>query len=234
MKGYRFFQLTDMVGRSITVTYMLEPDAYSLLAANGLAIPEYRMARSAPEAVSLAEAMGFPVAMKIVSEDVIHKSDVGGVRLNLEDSDSVEAAYEEIMGNVEQAVPGGRHKGVLLTQMVKGGTETILGIGMDGELGKFLMFGLGGVYAELFKDVSFRLAPLSRQDAWDMIDEVKSSVLLRGFRGEKPKDLEALVNTLLACSQLAVAHPEIEEMDLNPVMVREEGAYVLDARIMHR
>ena len=214
--------------------YLLEPDAYALLSENGIPVPKYRLVRNGEEAERAAAEIGYPVAMKIVSEDILHKSDVGGVKLAVQNGAEARAAFQDLMAAAQKTVPGGRHKGVLVTQMVEGGVETIIGLGMDPEFGPFLMFGLGGIHVEIFKDVSFRLVPLSREHARDMVDEVKSSVLLKGYRGNPPKNLEALIDLIMAVSKMSVANPDIQEMDLNPVIVREEGALAIDARILRQ
>lgn len=211
--------------------YIIEPEAYRLLQNNNLPVPKYYFVKDECELQEAAAKIGYPAAMKIVSEDIIHKSDVGGVKLNITDFQALKSAYNEIMCAAEKVMPGGRHHGVLLTQMIEGGVETIIGLGTDQEFGRYLMFGLGGIYVEIYKDVSFRILPLSKADAVNMIEEVKGSVLLKGYRGSIPKNIDALVDFLMKCSELALENPNIREMDLNPVMVREDGVFVLDARV---
>jgi len=213
------------------MAFLLEPEAYELLKENGLPIMRYGFAASLTEAEREAERIGYPVVMKIVSPDILHKSDAGGVKVGIQDAEELKMAYQYIMENVKRAVPDGRHQGVLIAPMISGGVETIIGIGSDPEFGRFIMFGLGGVFVELYKDVSFRMIPLDEEEAGDLIRDVKASALLHGYRGGKSADVQALTELISSCSRLAENHPEITELDLNPVIVREDGAYILDARV---
>lgn len=211
--------------------FMLEPDAYELLKSNGIPIPDYRFAQNIDEAEQAANEIGYPVVIKIVSEDIIHKTDIGAVKVGLKNSEQLREAYKDIVFAAHNAVPCGRHKGVLITKMINGGVETIVGLGNDPEFGKFMMFGMGGIFVELYKDVSFRLIPMSNLDAKSIIEDVKGSVLLKGYRGSSPKNIEALISLIMGCSHMIESNPDIKEMDLNPVIVREDGVYVLDARV---
>lgn len=213
------------------MNFMLEVDAYSILEKCGASLPKYRFAKTINEAQKAADEIGYPVVMKIVSEDILHKSDIGAVKVGLKNTEDVKAAYNAIMESANKAVPNGRHRGVLVTEMISSGVETIIGLGIDPEFGRYIMFGMGGVFVEVFKDVSFRMIPLSLEDARSMIDEVRGSMLLKGYRGDSKKDVEALTKLLITCSNLFLSYPDIKEMDLNPVIVNEDGAFVLDARI---
>ena len=212
---------------------LLEPEAQAIFQAYGFPVAPFRWAKSADEAVLAAEALGLPVAVKIVSPDIVHKFDVGGVRLKLGTVAEVREAYREILASVAQAHPGAQIAGVLVQKMAEKGRETILGMSRDPQFGPLLMFGLGGTYVEIFKDVIFRVAPISEAWAHQMIGELKGFRILTGFRGEPPADLEAIAEALERLSQLVLDFPAIRELDINPFMVFEEGqgAAVLDARI---
>jgi len=191
-------------------------------------------AQDETEAVKAAKQIGFPIVMKIVSPQIVHKVDVGGVRLNLQSEADVKAAYAELMQHVKTARPGVEIWGVLIQEMVRNGKETILGMKRDPHFGALLMFGLGGIYVEVFKDVVFRIAPIRELGARHMIEGIKGVKLLRGFRGEPPSDIDAIAQSLMRLSQLVTEFPEIEEMDINPLIVLPagSGARVVDARIL--
>jgi acetate---CoA ligase (ADP-forming) len=212
-------------------TRLSEIEALDLMASYGIPVARAALAHSADDAERLAEAAGFPVVMKIVSPDVMHKTDVGGVRTGLGDAGEVRAAYEEIIAAVGSKVPGANVTGVLVQQMVRGGPELIVGVTRDPLFGPLVMFGLGGVYAEALRDVVFRIAPLSAADAHDMVTGIRSRRILEGMRGQRPVDLPALENVLRRVSQLAVELPEIAELDLNPVLPTGEGVVAVDARV---
>jgi acyl-CoA synthetase (NDP forming) len=172
--------------------------------------------------------------MKIVSPQIVHKVDVGGVRLNLQSEADVKEAYTDLLRQVKTARPGAEIWGVLIQEMVRNGKETILGMKRDSLFGALLMFGLGGIYVEVFRDVIFRIAPIHELGARHMIEAIKGIRLLRGFRGEPPSDIDAIAQSLSRLSQLVIDFPEIEEMDINPLIVLPagSGARVVDARIM--
>lgn len=207
--------------------------ALELLAAYGLSIERPRLATTREAAVALADEIGYPVVMKIRSPDITHKSDVGGVALDLRDAGAVEETFQRIVDGARRHRPGARILGVTLQKMVSGGQEVIVGAKRDQQFGPVVMFGLGGVLVELYQDVSFRLAPLTRSDAQDMIDEVTASKLLRGFRGAPPADEEAIVDALLRISQLITDFPDIAEVDVNPLKVfpAGQGSRAVDARV---
>ncbi|MGA9140750.1 MAG: acetate--CoA ligase [Methanocella sp.] len=208
-------------------------EALPVLEAYGIPTLKYRIVDSADKAVATAKEFGYPVVMKIVSPQIIHKSDVGGVRVGLDSDEAIENAYNKMMKDVKQAVPHCRITGVLIQQMAIGGKEVILGVNRDPQFGPLIMFGLGGIYVEVLKDVQFRVAPLTEKDALGMIYGIKTHQLLEGVRGEKPADIEKLAEFLERLSQLVTDFPEILELDINPVKVYEKGkgCLALDARM---
>jgi acetyltransferase len=214
-------------------SFLLEPEAHELFKAYGLPTLPGRWAKTAEEAAQAAAALGYPVALKIVSPQVIHKFDVGGVRLHLADAEEVKGAYGDILAAVAKAHPGAEMAGVLVQKMAPPGKETILGMTRDPLFGPLLMFGLGGTYVELFKDVTFSVAPVSEAWAGHMIRELKGFPILAGYRGEAPGDLGAVAQCLERLSQLVLEFPELKELDINPLLVFAEGrgAAVVDARI---
>ncbi|NMX21435.1 CoA-binding protein, partial [ANME-1 cluster archaeon GoMg4] len=197
-------------------------EGFKVLAAYGIPVPSYGKAETAEEALEIADRIGYPVSMKIVSPDIVHKTDVGCVKLNVE-REGVKDAFFEILHRAEKYAGAGRIEGVLVQQMVAGGKEVIVGMKRDTHFGPLIMFGLGGIYVEVFKDVSFRIAPISKDDAMEMIKSVKAYRLLRGVRGESMSDVDSLVDVLLRFSQLCMDFPEILEADLNPVKVFKQG-----------
>jgi acyl-CoA synthetase (NDP forming) len=198
----------------------------------GIPVAEWATASSLEEAVESAKRLGYPLALKALSPHISHKSDVGGIALGIEDEESLKRACEEMLRRVQEGAPDVPLEGFLLQRMISGGREVILGGKRDPSFGPVVMFGLGGVYVEVFDDVAFRVAPLTWEDAEEMIAEVKGSRLLRGLRGEKPSDMEAVVDCLLRLSQLLQDFPAIAEADINPLIVLEKGAKAVDARIV--
>ena len=211
--------------------FLTEVEAYKSLESQGIHPVPHAYASNTIDAVYAAREIGYPVVMKIVSEDIIHKSDAGCVIVGINNDAEAEKAFVTIMENAERVVNGGHHFGVLITKLIFGGVEVIIGAGNDPEFGRYLMFGLGGVFVELYKDVAFRMLPLCERDVDDMISEVKASRLLYGYRSTPKKDIDALRALLLRCSDFIAKESSIVEMDLNPVMVCEQGVYILDARI---
>ena len=209
-----------------------EPEAAALLGKYGIAYPAHAYALSAAEAVEAAERLGFPVVLKVVSPDAMHKSDVGGVAVSVQDADGVEAAFEAIVRSVRSHVPDARIPGMLVCQQAPPGLEVIVGGLQDAMFGPALMFGLGGIFAEVLEDVTFRIVPIERPDAQEMIREIRGYRLLEGTRGHGGYDVEALVDLLLAVSRMMAERTEIQELDLNPVRVYERGALALDARVL--
>jgi len=213
-------------------TLLTEIEAKQVLDEAGIPVALAVLARDAKEAAKAAEKAGFPVVLKIVSPDVAHKSDVGGVRLGLESNEDVEEAFEEIVDAVKAALPEARIEGVAVQKMAPAGTEVIVGMSKDPQFGPVMMFGLGGILVEVLKDVAFRIVPLEPKDARQMVREIKSFPVLEGVRGQPPADIEALEDLILKISAFVDAHPEIEELDLNPVFAYPDGALAVDARIV--
>ncbi|NNG16118.1 MAG: hypothetical protein HKM89_06515, partial [Gemmatimonadales bacterium] len=209
-----------------------EIDTLDLFDAYGIPVAPARLATSPDDAVKMAEELGYPVAMKIVSPEIIHKTDVGGVVLGCDEADEVREAFGQIVGNVEQRNPEATITGVLVQRMVKGGRETIVGVNRDASFGPMIMFGLGGVLVEAVRDVVFRIAPLSQNDARDMVRGLRGFQILEGIRGQGPADLSALEEILLRVSQLAADNKEISELDINPLLAFTDGAKAVDGRVM--
>ena len=211
-----------------------EPQAIALLHDYGIPYPDHGLARSAGEAVGIAGRLGYPVVLKVVSPDVIHKSDVGGVAVELGDASSVSRAHAHIARSVQEQVPGADIQGLLVCKQAPPGLEVIVGAMDDTMFGPTLMFGLGGMFAEVLKDITFRIIPIQHHDAEAMVREIQGYPLLVGTRGQSGYDVPALIDLLLAVARLVVERPEIEELDLNPVRLYKEGLLALDARLIQR
>jgi len=211
---------------------LMEPEAKTICAEYGIPVTKFKVAKTEKEAVILAEKSGFPVVLKIISPDILHKSDAGGVMVNLRSQAEVKSAYNRILENAKKYKSDAKVVGVLVEEMAKQSTEVIIGAVKDPQFGPTLMFGLGGIFVELLKDVSFRVAPIGEQEAAQMIVEVKAFPLLNGYRNTPAVDVKAIVNLLVSVSRLVMNHPEIKELDLNPVMAYPEGAIAVDARII--
>ncbi|MBF0524009.1 MAG: acetate--CoA ligase family protein [Deltaproteobacteria bacterium] len=211
---------------------LIEAEARGVLQAYGFRVPEVVLAKTSDEAVAAAERIGYPVVMKIVSPQVLHKSDLGGVALGLADKSQVADAFFNMTTRIRNVIPQAIILGVYIQEMVTGGKEVILGLTKDEQFGPMVMFGLGGIYVEALKDVAFRIVPLSEQDAFDMIREIRAFPILRGVRGEQAADLKAIETSLLKLSQIALDFSQIIEADINPLMVlpQGQGAVAIDAR----
>ncbi|MFB0543670.1 MAG: acetate--CoA ligase family protein, partial [Candidatus Bathyarchaeia archaeon] len=209
--------------RSDKRVVLLPHEAAEVARAYGIHVPLVKVATRAEEAVRSAEEIGYPVVLKVVSPEILHKTDVGGIVLDLKSPEGVRGAYGSILSRVSRYMPRAHIYGVLVTKMVPQGKELIIGVSRDIQFGPLVMFGLGGIYVDFLRDISFRLAPLSLEDAREMVGETKAYTLLKGVRGESPSDINALLNTLLRVSQLAADFPEIVEMDINPLFAYEEG-----------
>ena len=214
-------------------TNLLEDEGYAVLQAYGFPVPKSMLVNNEDDAVKSAIEIGYPVVMKISSKDIIHKSESGGVKVGLKNTDDVRNAYNSIISSVKNYNPNARIEGILIQEMVTNSKELILGAKQDKLFGPLLMFGLGGIYVEILKDVNFRLAPISGSEAREMVDSIKTISLLKGVRGEKSSDIPSVVDCLLRLSQLITDFPEIEEFDINPLLVLEEGcgSRVVDVRI---
>ena len=237
------FQLKHDTERASTIiadalaagkTYLGELDGLALLDCYGFNTLPTHLATTADEAAAIAEKMELPVVMKIVSPQIIHKSDAGGVRVGLVSIEEVRAAFDEIVANARAFSPEAEITGVLVQRMAPRGVETILGMNRYPVFGPMLMFGLGGIFVEIFKDVLFRLAPITRNSARRMIREIKGYKLLQGYRGNPPTDIEALEKAMVGLSDLVTRHPQIMELDINPMLVHPKGSgiTVADCRII--
>lgn len=249
LAALEFFRLQDELRRmpppmqmrrpgvSLGAGALNEADSLALLREHGVPGMPVRAATSRDDAAEAASALGFPVVMKVLSADIIHKSDVGGVMLNLADQQAVRAAYDSMTTNISSAAPDARVDGMLLAPMVRGGVECILGVHRDPAMGPVVMFGIGGVNVELLKDVSFRIAPVGMEQACAMVAEVKSSPLLHGYRGAPQADVQALAQAIVGLSDFAMAAGDtLESVDVNPFVVLPEGrgAMALDAVVTGR
>jgi len=211
---------------------LTEIESKQVLSEAGISVVETKLAESERAAVSLAEAMGYPVVLKISSPDITHKSDVNGVRVGIKTKEEVSQVFGEIIAAAKAKFPQANIEGVSVQRMARPGVEVIIGMTKDPQFGPVLMFGLGGIFVELLKDVSFRIVPLTRYDAHTMIKEIRGYALLNGFRGSEPASIEALEEMLLKISDFVDKHPEIKEMDLNPAFAYKDGATAVDARIV--
>jgi len=211
---------------------LLETEAKTICMEYGIPITKFKLAKNEAEAVKFADAIGYPVVLKMVSPDIIHKSDVGGVLVGLKNAGGVRNGYNLIMKNVKKHNEKAGIVGILVQEMAPSSTEVIVGTIKDPQFGQTLMFGLGGIFVEVLKDVTFRIAPVTADEAREMISEVKAYPLLKGYRGMPPADIDVIVKILLSTSKLVMEHDEIKELDLNPIMVYRKGAKTVDARII--
>jgi acetate---CoA ligase (ADP-forming) subunit beta len=211
---------------------LLETEAKTLCMEYDIPVTRFKLAKDEEEAAKYATAIGFPIVLKIVSPDIVHKSDVGGVIVGIKSVSEVKKGYRQIMNSIKKHKPDAKIVGVLVQEMAPAGTEVIVGSIKDPQFGPAIMFGLGGVFVEVLKDVTFRIAPITEDEAAEMISEVKAYPLLKGYRNTPPADLKAITKILVNTSRLVTEHPEIKELDLNPIMVYEKGAKAVDARII--
>jgi 4-hydroxybutyryl-CoA synthetase (ADP-forming) len=212
---------------------LLEEEGQEVLKAYGLPLPTSALAKNDTEAVKIANKIGYPVVMKIASPQIIHKSDAGGVKVNLTNDKEIKEAFKTIIKNAKKYNSKAEIKGVLIVEMVKGGKEMIIGSKLEPGFGPVIMLGMGGIYVEVLKDVTFKLAPVTSKEADDMISEIKTQKLLQGVRGEKPSDITKLSECIQRLSQLVTDFTEIKELDMNPVLVMDKGkgCRILDVRI---
>jgi acyl-CoA synthetase (NDP forming) len=211
---------------------LLEPEAEKICAHCGIPVPKSLVATTGEEAAAKAEDLGFPAVLKILSPDILHKTEAGGVLVGLQDRDEVKRGYQDIIAKAKKYKPDANILGVLVQRMVPEGIEVIVGGLRDPQFGATVMFGVGGVLVEMFNDVVFDLAPLEKSDAYDMVHSIKAYPLLRGYRNMPRADEDAIVDILLKASRLISEYSEIDQMDLNPTRVWEKGATVVDARIL--
>jgi acyl-CoA synthetase (NDP forming) len=211
---------------------LLETEAKTICTQYDIPVTKFDLAKNEKEASEYADQIGYPVVLKIVSPDIIHKSDAGGVILNLKTSTEVNIAYKKIIENAKKYKADAKIIGVLIQEMAPQSTEVIVGAIKDPQFGQTVMFGLGGIFVELLKDVNFRVAPINTEDAKEMITQLKAFPLLNGYRNTPPADIDALAEILCRVSRLIMENPEIKELDLNPVMAYPKGAKTVDARII--
>ena len=211
---------------------LLETEAKELLREYGIPVPDFKLIKSEDEIVGLAKEINFPIVMKIVSPDIIHKTDAGGVKVGIKDEKEAKTAYQDIIYKVKKYKKEAKISGVIAYSMISQGTEIIIGMMKDPCFGPTIMFGLGGIFVEILKDISFRILPLEERDAEEMISEIKGYQILKGIRGETPKDVKSIRDVLMKISQLVMDNPEIKEIDLNPIFVFEKGLQVVDARMI--
>ena len=212
-------------------TALTEPEAKALCREYSIQTPEGELAKTPEEAFEISKKLGFPLVAKIVSPQAIHKTDAGGVLLDIQSPENAKSAYNEIIERVKEYNPQAKIDGVLLERMTYPGVEVIIGATHDPQFGKTLMFGIGGVFVETLRDVKFKLAPITEDDAESMVAGIRSQKLLSGFRGSAAADKGAIVQILMAVSKLISENDEVIELDLNPAIVHERGAVVVDARI---
>jgi len=211
---------------------LLETEAKTICTEYGIPVNKFNLAKNEKEAATYADQIGYPIVLKIVSPDIIHKSDAGGVMLNLKTPAEVASAYQKIIENAKKYKADAKIVGVLVQEMAPQSTEVIVGAIKDPQFGQTIMFGLGGIFVELLKDVNFRVAPITAEDAKEMIMQLKAYPLLKGYRNTPPADIDALVSILCNTSRLVMDNPEIKELDLNPIMAYPKGAKTVDARII--
>ena len=215
-------------GRAI----LTEVESKELIKQAGISVSQTKLAASKDKAISISKEFGFPVVLKIASPDVVHKSDAGGVKLGLRTSRQVDKAYDDILAAIQQKYPQAVIQGVSVQKMARPGVEVIIGMSKDAQFGPVLMFGLGGILVEVLKDVSFRIVPLAKRDAAEMIREIKGYPLLEGYRGREPVDVSNLEALLLKVSDFVERNPEVKELDLNPIFAYSDGAVAVDARVV--
>ena len=228
MGKFSIFNQVKKEGRAI----LTEFESKRILKQAGISVVETKLAKTQKEAVSISQKIGFPVALKIASPDVVHKTDSGGVKLSINSVAEVKKAYDEILKKVKRQYPHAVVHGVSVQKMIRPGTEVIVGTSKDPQFGPVIMFGLGGIFVELLKDVSFRVIPVEQRDAQEMIKEIKGYPLLQGYRGKEPANISVLVEIILKISKLIEENPQIKELELNPIFAYRNKAVAVDARII--
>ncbi len=218
--------------RSESRKVLTEIEAKELLKQAGVSVVDTKLATSREEAISISQQLGFPIVLKIASPDVVHKSDAGGVKLSLKTSKQVGKAYDDILRAIGKQYPEAKIHGISVQKMARPGVEVIIGMSKDAQFGPVLMFGLGGILVEILKDVSFRIVPLAKRDAREMIREIKGYPLLEGYRGQEPVDVANLEELILKVSSFVEQNPEVKELDLNPIFAYSDGAVAVDARVI--
>ena len=218
----------QMLAEAVVLTEVASKD---MLERAGVPVVVTRLAETREKAISLSEDMGYPVVLKVTSPGIAHKSDCGGVKLNLRDAQQVGQAYDDIMASASRVHPESKIEGVSVQPMVSSGVEVIIGMSRDAQFGPVIMFGIGGVLVELLEDVVFRVVPVTETDAMEMIRDIRAYPVLEGYRGGKRADTGALAHVIVGVSRFVEQHPQVTEMDLNPVLVDDHRAVVVDARI---
>ena len=211
---------------------LTEAEAREVLKFYRIPLVEAEIVKNLEEAKSFVKKVGYPVVLKVISPQIIHKTEVGGVILNIRSDKELFEAFHEIMKNVERSMPNAEIKGFFIQKMMPRDYEVIIGGKKDPTFGQTIAFGLGGIFVEVFEDVSFRVVPISKEDATEMIQEIKGYKILKGYRGKKLADINALIDILLKTSKMLEENEEIKELDINPVFVLHKGAYAGDARII--
>jgi len=211
---------------------LLETEAKKICSEYCIPVNKFILAKNEEEAKVYAEQIGYPIVCKIVSPDIIHKSDAGGVIINLKTKEDVAISYRKIIENAKKYKANARIEGVLVQEMAPQSIEVIVGANKDPQFGQAIMFGFGGIFVEILKDITFKIAPITKEDAKDMITQLKAYPLLNGYRNTNPVDIEALISILCNTSRLVMQNPEIKELDLNPIMTYQKGAKTVDARII--
>ena len=213
-------------------TSLTELESKQILKEVGINTTDIGLARSKEEAVAHSQELGYPVVLKIVSPDILHKTDVGGVKLSLNNKEDVGNAYDEIISAIKKHQPSAKIHGVSVQPMARPATEVIIGMSKDPQFGPVLMFGLGGILVEILKDISFRIVPLTGRDANEMIREIKGYPVLEGYRGQEPANIAVLEQLLLKVSEFVESNPEIKELDINPIFAYSDSALAIDARVI--
>jgi acetyltransferase len=213
---------------------LTEEEAKQILKTYDIPVTKEEIATGPEEAVAVAARIGYPVALKILSPDILHKTEAGGVKLNLDTPEKILAAYKEIITNASVYHPDAKIKGVLVQEMLPAGVEVIIGISQDPVFGPVVMFGLGGIFVEVLEDVALRVVPLTKSDAYEMIEEIKGRRILDGVRGQSPVNKPAIAEVILKVAQLAQDFPQIKELDINPLICSDKGVWAADALIVLR
>ncbi|HBR17748.1 MAG TPA: acetyl-CoA synthetase [Deltaproteobacteria bacterium] len=211
---------------------LFEPEAKEIIKAWGIPVPPFFVAKDRNLAMGAANNIGYPVVLKVISGDILHKTEAGGVRMGLKNEQEVEDAFNEMLFEISDHMPTARLEGFLVEKMVDKGVEVIVGGIRDAQFGPAVMFGLGGVAVELLKDVSFRLAPVTREECLDMISEIKAHPLLAGYRDSEPSDFDAIIDCIIKVGNIMHEIDEIKEMEVNPLIVYPKGAVAVDARVV--
>lgn len=212
--------------------YLPEPEALALLAHYGISLPRFAFVQELEEAENAAKCIGFPVVLKIVSRDIIHKSDVGGVIMDIASIQELKTSYFNLLQDIQTLRPEAQIEGVLVVQQVPKGLECIVGILKDEQFGPVVMFGIGGILMELLDDVSFAVLPVDAKEIYEMVASIKGNKLLKGYRGSKPVDIEAIEKLIATVAQISLENPQIIEMEINPFIVYEKGVQPVDVRIL--